>query len=342
MKILVTGNYDPQYNRNRIVIKGLRDLKQDFIEYPQQRLDRAALKFIESSNCDVIYLPAFTHKDVLKLSRSTSKPIVFDPLISRYLTKVFDYKKFHRFSPQGIRTFLSDKRIFRKCDILIADTAQHANYYQKTFGVPPQKIRVIPVGADCDDFEPTSSTPDKVKIGFYGSFNPLQGIDKIIKAAALLPQHLFEIIGGGYVEQDVRNLIKALNISNVDLLGWLPYDSLNRTIQNHAVCLGIFGDTLKAPMVIPNKIFHYAACGKPIITADSPAIREIFSPEQNILLCRSNPECIAKTIEETLANPKMGHAIGANARSLIEGKYNCTNIAKLVISACQAALHPNS
>ena len=198
------------------------------------------------------------------------------------------------------------------------------------------------MGADCDDFEPASSTSERVKIGFYGSFNPLQGIDKIIKAAALLPQHLFEIIGGGYVEQDIRNLIKTLNISNVDLLGWLPYDSLNRAIQSHAVCLGIFGDTMKAPMVIPNKIFHYAACGKPIITADSPAIREIFSPEQNILLCRANPASIAQTIEATLANPKMGHIIGANARSLIEENYNCTNIAKLVISACQAALQLKS
>ena len=43
------------------------------------------------------------------------------------------------------------------------------------------------------------------------------------------------------------------------------------------VCLGIFGTSGKAASVIPNKVFQIVASGRPLVTRDSPAIRELLA-----------------------------------------------------------------
>jgi glycosyltransferase involved in cell wall biosynthesis len=68
-------------------------------------------------------------------------------------------------------------------------------------------------------------------------------------------------------------------------------------LRSQDICLGIFGNTAKAARVIPNKIYEAAALGKAIITADTPAIRELFTDRQDILLCkRSDPADLAEKI----------------------------------------------
>lgn len=78
MKILITGEYQPAYNRNQIILKGLRKHGIDFIEYPYKKRNRKTLKkVIElAEDCDLLFLPSFTHMDVPFLKKRIQKPVV--------------------------------------------------------------------------------------------------------------------------------------------------------------------------------------------------------------------------------------------------------------------------
>ena len=68
-------------------------------------------------------------------------------------------------------------------------------------------------------------------------------------------------------------------------------------IQKSSIVLGVFGVTSKTAMVIPNKIYEALACGKPVITADTPAAAELLKDTQSALLVPpGDPEALARAI----------------------------------------------
>ena len=65
---------------------------------------------------------------------------------------------------------------------------------------------------------------------------------------------------------------------------WIEYELLPAEIQRAGCSLGIFGTGGKARRVIPNKAFQAIACAAPLVTADTPAARELLVDEESALL----------------------------------------------------------
>ncbi|MFA6459679.1 MAG: glycosyltransferase [Patescibacteria group bacterium] len=140
----------------------------------------------------------------------------------------------------------------------------------------------------------------KFIVGFWGKFIPLQGVPYIIEAAKILEFDSdinFELIGDGQTYQESISLAKKLGLTNICFAGQVPFIEMPLRIKKYDLCLGIFGETEKTLRVIPNKIYEAIACVKPVITANTPAIKELFYDQNNILLCqRANAKDLAEKI----------------------------------------------
>jgi glycosyltransferase involved in cell wall biosynthesis len=349
MNILATGQYEPEYNRNLVIFEGLRALPgvrlETFPYTSRRQVDKARLRAL-CEQADWIFLPSFTHADVPFLRGITRKPIAFDPLVSRYLTKVFDYKTVWRYSPRALKNYWKDARAFRNCDLIFADTEAHKQYFVRTFGVAPERIEVLPVGVDVSNFYPVERLPEErlpedgsvhpFVAGFYGNFIPLQGVMRLLEAARLLRERgdiRFELIGDGFEFEEARKKVAAWGLGEtVHLAGRAPYGELNARINRFDVAMGIFGDTPKADLVVPNKVFHYAACARPIITKDTPAIREVFS-EREALLVPADPARMAGAILWAKAHREEAEAMGKRACAVVQGQYSEAQIAQVLVGA---------
>src|SRR3546814_10781357 len=113
---------------------------------------------------------------------------------------------------------------------------------------------------------------------FYGQFIPLHGVDTVIRAARLLRNEPVEwqIIGQGQVAPCIRAMLAEEPLPKLHWLEWVEYRQLKQFIAEAELCLGIFGPSEKAASVIPNKVFQLVAAGRPVITRDSAAIRELL------------------------------------------------------------------
>jgi glycosyltransferase involved in cell wall biosynthesis len=210
-------------------------------------------------------------------------------------------------------------------DYLILDTYSHIKFFHEKFNVPIKKFRRVFIGANDEIFFPLKKEEGKENqflVGFWGTFIPLQGIQYIIKAAKILEkisQFKFIIIGNGQTYKENWLLAKKLKISNIKFLDFVPLQDLPQILNNFDIGLGIFGDTPKTIQVIPNKIFEGNAMKLPMISCDSPAIRELYTDNKNIILCeRANPKSLAEAILKLKNNTLLREKIKENGYSIFQ------------------------
>ena len=93
---------------------------------------------------------------------------------------------------------------------------------------------------------------------------------------------------------------------------WIEYELLPAEIQSAGCALGVFGTSPKTSRVIPNKAFQALACGTPLVTADTPAARELLTDGESALLVPAgDPEALAAAVQRLAADAGLARTIGA-------------------------------
>lgn len=342
MKVCHFGISDPNYSRNRIILQGLRQNGVDVVECnafsdlprkPAMSSLEYVKKYIQlmtqhaKLSCDVL-VASYTGQIVMPLLKFiTRKPIVLDAYLGMY-EMFIDYEPENGNSCNARAWYYLDGYSFRSANLILTDTQEHIKYFHEQFGTDKTKFRRIFVGSDDKIFFPRSVNKenDKFLVLFWGTFAPLQGLEHIIRAAKLLEDQkdiAFEIMGYGHTFSYVRGLCEQLRLRNVSFFTkWIPYEKLPNYVAKADVCLGIFGSTLKAKRVIPNKAFESLAMEKPLITGDSLAAREAFTNMKNCILCEmGSPKETAKSIMLLKDDEKLRKKIAKNGYKLFQERF---------------------
>ena len=158
-------------------------------------------------------------------------------------------------------------------------------------------------------------------VGFYGKYIPLQGVPYIVRAAAhpLCKDIAFTLIGSGQTYAQVRTLAQELGVANITFMERIPYATLIERMRSFDIVLGVFGDTPKARAVISNKLYDAAMLGKPLITADTPAVRELFTDGKDICLVPgADSEALAHAIHTLAQDSEKRTLLGRAIRATYE------------------------
>jgi glycosyltransferase involved in cell wall biosynthesis len=205
-----------------------------------------------------------------------------------------------------------DRHSFRSADLVVADTDAHAQFLRQLTG--RTDIAVCFVGAEERLFSRGWEPPASFSALFVGKLIPLQGVETILAAARLAPEIAFRIVGTGQLAKLVDE-----RPANVDHVPWIEYELLPAELQRAGCALGIFGTTQKAQRVIPNKVFQALACALPVVTADTPAARELLvDGESALLVPPGDPAALAGAVQRLAADPALARRIAAGGRAAYE------------------------
>lgn len=336
ISVLFWGTYDKGKPRNRILIKGLQEngvcVQECHASIWEKTEDKSQitglgrklhffvrlvasypvliLRFLRIPRPDVVVVGYLGHLDVLVLwlfARYKRVPIVWDAFLSLYDTIVCDRKLLSRNNPVAILVYCWEWLACRAAQRIVLDTQAHADYFSQQYKIPSDKFAVVFVGVESENFPVGSKNKKSIKdtdnsiVLFYGQFIRLHGIETIVRAARLLAEVpiQFILVGDGQETKNIADMLEQYPSDNISWIKWIEYPELQLTIQKADICLGIFGESEKASRVIPNKVFQILHSGKPLVTRDSPAIRELLDPGMAgvYLVPAASPEALADAIK---------------------------------------------
>lgn len=235
-------------------------------------------------------------------------PVIWDAFLSIFNTIVEDRNLINNLNPIAFFVYVIELLACCASDLILLDTNAHIDYFCKKYHLSSKKFLRVFVGVENEYFSEVTkvhqvtSPCNSLKILFYGQFIPLHGIEHIISTARILENQniKFTLIGNGQEKKMIDKMLIHHPLPKLKWVPWVPYESLSKWISEADICLGIFGKSQKASQVIPNKVFQVLTCGKPLITRDSPAIRELITPEMPgiCLIPPADPNRLAAAILE--------------------------------------------
>jgi glycosyltransferase involved in cell wall biosynthesis len=250
-------------------------------------------------------------------------PTMFAPLVTVTETLVEDREVY---APRSLGARLAhwlDRATLGAADLVLADTETHRAYMCETFRVPRARVQTLYLGAESPFYGtvPLADRPLR-SVLFYGQYVPLHGVDTIIEAASQLAGRLeFTLVGTGPLRPTTE--ARARGLPNVRFVDWVEYEQLPAWIGRADLCLGVFGSSRKAAMVIPNKVYQGAAAGRPVITADTAGVREVFTHAESIwLVPPGDGRQLAGALAALAGDPARGRTLGRVARELMEERFS--------------------
>jgi glycosyltransferase involved in cell wall biosynthesis len=312
MRLLWLGTYERDYTRTRVLMAGLRELGVEVLECHRPlweltrhkagtflspaglpalagrlgaawgglALEQRRLRGVDAIVAGYPYMP-----DALPawaFARGRRVPLVADALISMSDTLAGDRA---RVGPAvGGALGALDTVTLRCADVVIADTDAHARFYAERFGVARQRLGVARVGAETAVFKPAPPPEGRPRTLFYGKLAPLHGLDTLLEAARMPGTPPVRLVGDGQLGDWLAEELRRDRPPGFEHVPWIEYEQLGAELARAGICLGAFGRSEKAARVVPNKVYHAMSVGRPVITADTPAAREVLEHERTALL----------------------------------------------------------
>jgi glycosyltransferase involved in cell wall biosynthesis len=250
----------------------------------------------------------FLRFDLIFVSWPGWSDLIFAKLLSLIKQKKLIYDCFTTSQEDYLDNFHGNTNYFKKIfyyfadiislklpDHIITDTKYHKFYIIKKYNI--KNISCIYINEKKTFYNKKSFNKKNLDIIFVGAFRNLHGIENIIKAHRIVNLYNkninLRLIGTDYGKK-FENLAKMMRLQNIFFYRRVNYKSMINYIEESDVCLGIFGESIKAQNVISNFLVTACRLGKIIVTLRTGAAEEIF---------KNNPSCflISKPIVQNLA-----------------------------------------
>jgi glycosyltransferase involved in cell wall biosynthesis len=200
----------------------------------------------------------------------------------------------------------------RAADLVVAETEAHALFFAELAGLPRERFAVCFLGASESLFTPGWSPEEPFSCLYHGKLIPHHGVDTILEAARLAPDVRFRIVGAGQLD----SLLDIGVPPNVERVGWVDRELIAAELRRAGCALGIFGTNERVQRVITNKAFEALACGTPLITADTPAARELLiDGESALLIPAGDPAALAGAVQRIASDRSLAGRLSEGGRT---------------------------
>jgi glycosyltransferase involved in cell wall biosynthesis len=334
-------------------VAGLGRSKQRMLQQPwrwpsmwlQQRRQRERLlstlqQTVERTRPHAVVVPYPGHRLVRAIKERVAAPVAFDMFLSAYDTIVEDRRLVRPGSIVANYLRRVDTQACAAADLVVLDTPENASYVQELTGLPAERFTWLPVH---DPDAPTEVQPWRaplpgmpLELLFFGTGVPLHGLRTLITAVAGVADVRLTLVGG---TDDDRRFAEVKLGSRVSIgPAFVDRDRLRELLGSCHLVAGVFGAGGKTQRVVPFKVVHALAAGRPVLTADTPAIARWLDGSGVVFSSRAGDAgALAAELRRLAASPPLLASAAAGARAAYERHFGTAQLAgrwREVLSRC--------
>jgi len=297
----------------------------------------------------VRFKPAFIHAHDLPMvplallfGKLFRLPVIFD-MHENYpeALKAFQKKGVINFLLKNYKAAkLLEKFCIKKSYAIITVVEENSERLIKQ-GVDSEKIYLVSNTVDLDTFatEPIDENilekyRNKIVLLYAGYVTPERGLDVVVRGMSFLKEKLTSakllIIGNGISVPTLKKLISELSLNDfVEFIEWPGHDKLSSYFKVARIFISPqpqceFWDT-----TIPHKLFEYMSKSKPVLAADSKAIKRVIEETNSGMTYETgNPEDFSTKVLEILSS---NIPFGENGLKAVKKTYNWEKDSKVLI-----------
>src|SRR3989344_176509 len=233
----------------------------------------------------------------------------------------------HRFSKS--RSFFY--RRFKNIGVRVISISEGIKDELVKIGFPPGRILVAQDGVDIDEFNVNIDQNeiriklrlplDKKLLGYIGSFKTMgmeKGLGVMFEAVLKLKDDDLRLVLVGGSDKDADSyskLAESLGIKDkIIFVGRIKHSEVPNYLRAFDILLAPFPDLKHYRLYMsPLKIFEYMASGRPIVASDLPAIREVLSGDNAVLVKPDRAGSPAGGIGRAINDPGLAEDISQAA-----------------------------
>lgn len=222
-------------------------------------------------HCVVVPYPG--HQVIADVRRISPVPVVLDLFLSAYDTVIEDRQLAAPGSLAAQYFAELDRRACAAADLVLLDTPENAAYVAELTGLPAERFAWLPVNDPDAPIAPMpwrAAADGRLQLLFFGTGVPLHGLSTLLNAVASVPRVHLTLVGGTAAD---RARAQQLLPGRLRLEPeFVDRARLGELLDQCQLVAGVFGASGKAQRVVPFKVVHALAAGRPVLTADTPAV----------------------------------------------------------------------
>lgn len=235
--------------------------------------------------------------------------------------------------------------LYRKAALIVSVTKSFKTVLESN-GIPPDKIVVIPNGADLAAFEPGEkpaqlverhSLQGKFVAAYIGTLGMAHGLDTILRTAERLRSDeriAFLLVGDGAERERLEAKARDLQLGNVIFAGPVGKEEVKQYWRLCDAALVLLKDRPVFRHVLPSKIFEAMATARPIVLGvlgESASVLE--AARGGIVIPPEDPKALAEALQRLASSPQLAAEMGARGRRYVEREFDRDQLAAAMLDA---------
>lgn len=231
-------------------------------------------------------------------------------------------------------------------DLFLSVSEYYADFMPNYLGIPPEKIRVVPLGINPHGFELREShASGSFTVGFFARVAPEKGLHVLAEAYRLLresgelPEARLEV--AGYMAPDSKPYLAGIEarLKEANLAGEFHYRGVLDRAEKIAFLRGLDVMSMPATYDEPKgvSLLEAMACGVPLVQPRRGGFTEIIEKTGGGLLIRpDDPQSLAEGILKVYKNKELAAQLSANGFRGVRQHYTAAQMADKLMLAFQS------